>query len=672
MSISSESSFDGYNSYEEELDLSSRERKKRTRNSSSGFNQKIRQEGLNGARSKTTLPPKRKSDRAPVKKRPRSDYNQETKNTADSNIPGAWERHTRGIASKILAKHGFTGRLGKNADGIATPIARPSRPRQLGVGADQFDRLLNSRLNRPAASSSDDEIAEASNDEVDQVDSDDEIELVSHVHSKESTEGDAVQDENALIRQQEEHLESKKANALFSSPQLLENIQMLHSNAKAQLMRSHRQEEAEETILCNTLAELSRMQRNHLDAQQKVSVLLAARSVISSMVSTLKDTPDDTKGLLAVVRNAASLVQRSSIHSIHSIRRSVIKATVAAVSSHVQSKLSTILSDATRLVKGGRSSAASLAKLLETARVFIPHEDYVKLCAISVLSPLTVALSDVQWNAVQGVGTADVVSALNNVLPRAIVNVFAEESLSPKLLLAAKIAQDYDVNYTENVIPMRLWIHPWLPICGRAALVDTLHQVRLQLTAALVRWKVTDDLELTSRLASDVSAWSTVLSRRKVQIALSSHVVPKLCDAVAKLSVFESSEWDLVGAIVKIWGAVIARRVLGDSLSDALLRGPGSALRNAVFGDHDWTIGRDMYKAVLQWLPDRMKSYLRRTLAAMLFVIHAARVTEGDPVTRSILAQAPLSPLLKNTYWDPGSSSATTKSSRSALQGNEI
>lgn len=53
------------------------------------------------------------------------------------NEPGAWERHTKGIGSKLLRKMGFTGRLGAHSDGIVEPVVfKPRDNPSAGLGVD--------------------------------------------------------------------------------------------------------------------------------------------------------------------------------------------------------------------------------------------------------------------------------------------------------------------------------------------------------------------------------------------------------------------------------------------------------------------------------------------------------------------------------------------------------
>lgn len=48
---------------------------------------------------------------------------------------GGWERSTKGIGSQLLAKWGFSGRLGKDENGIANPIIPKLRPQHAGLGS---------------------------------------------------------------------------------------------------------------------------------------------------------------------------------------------------------------------------------------------------------------------------------------------------------------------------------------------------------------------------------------------------------------------------------------------------------------------------------------------------------------------------------------------------------
>ena len=59
-----------------------------------------------------------------------------------------FERHTKGFASKYLAKFNFEGRLGKEEKGISKPFEVKVRPNQLGLGFGGFKEATTLKSNR--------------------------------------------------------------------------------------------------------------------------------------------------------------------------------------------------------------------------------------------------------------------------------------------------------------------------------------------------------------------------------------------------------------------------------------------------------------------------------------------------------------------------------------------
>ncbi|TDH65721.1 hypothetical protein CCR75_000679 [Bremia lactucae] len=59
-----------------------------------------------------------------------------------------WEKHTTGFGTKMLAKMGFKGRLGKKEDGVSAVVEVKQRPAQMGMGFGDFVEASNLRQNR--------------------------------------------------------------------------------------------------------------------------------------------------------------------------------------------------------------------------------------------------------------------------------------------------------------------------------------------------------------------------------------------------------------------------------------------------------------------------------------------------------------------------------------------
>ncbi|KAL7190960.1 hypothetical protein ACSBR2_023100 [Camellia fascicularis] len=76
---------------------------------------------------------------------------QENQGMGNSSKYGAFELHTTGFGSKMMAKMGFVegGGLGKDGQGIAQPIKAIQRPKSLGLGAEASETSSNSSKTKP-------------------------------------------------------------------------------------------------------------------------------------------------------------------------------------------------------------------------------------------------------------------------------------------------------------------------------------------------------------------------------------------------------------------------------------------------------------------------------------------------------------------------------------------
>ncbi|TMW63291.1 hypothetical protein Poli38472_002232 [Pythium oligandrum] len=59
-----------------------------------------------------------------------------------------WQKHTKGFGMKMMAKMGFTGRLGKDEKGVSTTLEVVQRPAQMGLGFGDFKEASTLKQNK--------------------------------------------------------------------------------------------------------------------------------------------------------------------------------------------------------------------------------------------------------------------------------------------------------------------------------------------------------------------------------------------------------------------------------------------------------------------------------------------------------------------------------------------
>ncbi|CAN8070617.1 unnamed protein product [Agarophyton chilense] len=549
--------------------------------------------------------------------------------------PGAWEAHTRGIGSKILAKQGFTGRLGRHGDGIAEPLQPVMRRGKVGLGADQR-KEESQKKNRTRNTLHDlDAEIEAANTRIQS-----KLKTVSTEKEETSTRmyepmrHDLKPVSVKVWDEISEKLSGARRTVTVISPQLMYDLNRLRDTAMSQLSTALRAKQQEEIILQNTASEKEKAQDNLERIKAELNELVALENALAGL-----ESPNGVAYERALKKLADTVSQVGD--RFHVGRQSVSAALAELVCRTVIRSFHECLKNSQKHGKADKKSAGFVGGVLKTVKTIISSDEYTKLCAVSILGPLRRVFSRTNLDIVRGACIADVLVKIRPMISDALIQVFAEELLLPRLVAHIKITG----RTGEKHVPTHVWIHPWLPVAGRKALVEVLHHVRISLTSSLEAWKISDSNLQRADLIDITKKWSAVLSRKKLQLALSRHVVPKLAAALCQIDGNTSEV--LVGfEALSDWASVCSSRILAAELAEPFIKGPGTVLRSTAF--KDWEGGRQLYRRWNDCLPSRFKYHFRPVLAALLFVLDAAATANQG--VRARLLHADITPLLKNRF----------------------
>ncbi|KAI0564050.1 Tuftelin interacting protein [Gracilaria domingensis] len=551
-------------------------------------------------------------------------------------VPGAWEAHTRGIGSRILAKQGFTGRLGRRGDGIAEPLQPEIRRGKVGLGAGKRKEEHKNKFHTRNTLDDLDAEIEAAKKRIQSVQkatmAENEKTKADLSHSSERRKSRSVSLE--VWNEIGEKLDRARRTVSVVSPQLLYDLNRLRDTAITQLSAAKLEKRQEEFILQNTASEKERAQGDLERVKADLNQLVALENMLSNLQNA-----DDTVYEATLKQLSDTITQLSDRFYIK--KQSITMALSELVCETVKTKLYSCLKSSQKRGKADIKAATFVGTVLQTTRAMLSHDEYSKLCATSVLGPLRRVLSRPDWDAVRGACIADILIVIRPMMSEAMVQVFAEDILLPKLVAHIKTTGLTG----EMCIPSHVWIHPWLPVTGRKALVEVLHHVRISLAVSLEAWRLSDSTLRRRELIENTKKWSTILSRKKLQLTLSRHVAPKLATALAEID-GSTEEAPIVLGVLSEWASVCSNRLLATELAEAFIKGPGATLQRAAF--RDWHAAKRMYQRWSSGLPGRLRIHFRPTLAALLFVLHAAATTNKD--TKARLSHADITPLLNNRF----------------------
>lgn len=598
------------------------------------------------------------------KKRPRrspSSQSQQKHNAeGDSAAPAAaasWERHTRGIGSKILAKLGFTGRLGKNEDGLSKPLEPRVRPHLAGVGigpsatkvasVDRRSSKRKGRRTRHGKDKNDDdddrneddgneEDSEEDGDDSEDDDDDDDdawLEQQRAVAARNEQKRKAQQSKQNATKESTIDLpsESKVADSMFSGGRICEQVHVLASAASSRAEKHKRDIDAERAILASARNGIERCEYLALQAREKMQSSQQASKLLNEISTGLKlmsMSEEETKSTFstsnkidAVIKLASTVGEPMDKEKIESALSTVTCALLAGV----VHELATVASD-----KGdaNQSVARRIAGALSAVRSALSKfavdngdETYARIISHVIVRPVQGVVGAAGWDCVRGAAVADMLAVMKECVPRAALHI-----IGTTVSLALTESSDGGT---------RMAVLPWIHVVGRRALSNALRRKRTDLCTTISTWRLVstghDDntAESTKLLLGDIDAWLPVLpgsGRSRIHAVIAQYPIPQICDAI---SAWRQSDKDFLSKEAGMWLRAVptskssaTRTVVFGKVANAILNGPAIAAKNAP----DWRHAVDVYVRVRDWIPEDTRDGLHNALAALLFIVHAKRV----------------------------------------------
>lgn len=452
-----------------------------------------------------------------------------------SGSAAGFEVHTKGIGMKLLEKMGYKGGgLGKNQQGIAKPIEAKLRPKNMGMGFNEFRETMTG-LPPPGMQQVDEDVVEKpkskekpwmkKNKGKKKTELRTAAELIAE---KEAQNGGIVHQTILDMRGPQPrvvtNLESLNAEQTAIEdntpmPELQHNLRLIVDMTEAEVQTCNQKLQSERDTVLILNKDRERLEIA-VDAQGKQIIIMEA--VMASLEQIRRQVTEGGMNLESLA-NAFTRIN-------HTYREEYKLLSIGLIA------LSFALPLMSNLFRGwqpflhpqhGIQAIAAWQELLQGNEasdhaIFqdVDNSPYVQL-VLEVLFPhIRLATTNV-WQPRDPEPILRFLEAWDKVLPGGIKQSLLEGLVMPKLTAAVDA---WDPRLEE--VPIHAWLHPWLPWLGTR--MEPLYvPIRYKLNVALVNWHPGD----SSALAL-LSPWKTVFDPANWELLIVRSIMPKLIQAM--------------------------------------------------------------------------------------------------------------------------------------------
>nr|GME09785.1 septin and tuftelin-interacting protein 1 homolog 1-like [Ipomoea batatas]GME16931.1 septin and tuftelin-interacting protein 1 homolog 1-like [Ipomoea batatas] len=479
------------------------------------------------------------------------DLKEDLKEMEEDRLPVVWagvsssafEKHTKGIGMKLLEKMGYKGGgLGKNEQGITAPIEAKLRPKNMGMGFNDYKEIKVPVLQESEAKSA----------------------LLSPTHKREkpwlkqaSKKKVYITVEELLARKQEQGLQVVQKLFDMRGPQVrvLTNLKNLNAEEKERENDILMPEFHHNVVLMVDLAELDfqkidghlRNERETVAALQKEKEKLQAEAVyqkkqfenmeyiMNELDRIDKESKEDTLTLDSLVNSFLDLQERYAddykLFNLSSI-----------ACSHALPLLIRVFQgwDPLQNPEHGLEIISSWKNLLQD------NSSLYSQLFMEVVFPAIRISGTNTWQARDPEPMLGFLDSWEKLLPPGALHTTLDNIVLPKLVAAV---DSWDPR--RETIPIHSWIHPWLPLLGQKLEIcyDT---ILCRLGNVLNSWHPSD---MSAYFI--LSPWKTVFNPSSWGELMGRFIVPKLLAVMNEFQVNPANQSLDQFYWVRTWATVI-------------------------------------------------------------------------------------------------------------------